>query len=355
MVKPVKKLKKILLTTGIAGAVYGGFKYLLPLVIPFLLAYAAALWLRPSVRFFESRIRLKIMGKERKIPAGVIGGAELTILAAGVVWLGYLGGKQFLSEAGMFLERFPLWLESLDRWLTEGCRSAEQALGLRSGYLVERAGEMVAELGRVVKQSTMPALMTNSMTLVKKAAEALVFIIIFFVAAILCIQEMDDLREKKSRSDFHREYSLLGRRLVTVGNAWLKSQLIIMTVTSGLCILGLLLIRNPYAVLFGTGIGLLDALPVFGTGTVLIPWGMILLAGKQWGKAAVILGLYVLCYFLRQIMEARIMGDQVGLSPLETLASMYVGLRLFGIAGFLLGPIGYILIEDLTDMYREND
>ena len=64
-----------------------------------------------------------------------------------------------------------------------------------------------------------------------------------------------------------------------------------------------------------------------------------------------ILGLYVICYFLRQVMEAKIMGSQVGLSALETLMSMYVGLELFGIAGFLLGPVGLLMIEDLFHLY----
>lgn len=97
----------------------------------------------------------------------------------------------------------------------------------------------------------------------------------------------------------------------------------------------------------------MDALPVFGTGSVLIPWGILLFVRRQWGKGIVVLVLYVVCYLVRQFLEARIMGNQVGLSALETLMSMYVGLELFGVAGFLLGPIGLLLIEDLLAMYWE--
>lgn len=355
MVKPVKKLKKILLIVGITGAVYGGFKYLLPLVIPFLLAYGTALWLRPSVRFIEFRSRFRFRGKTYRIPAGVIGGIELTLLFGVFAALLYLGGRRLMVETRLLFDRFPDWLIWLDQWLTSICTDAEQMFGLHDGYLVHLAQEMVDSLGSAVKQSTMPLLMTNSMTIMKKMVEAIVVMIIFFVAAILSLQEMDEMRERRSRSTFHREFSLLGRRLVTVVNAWLKTQIIIMSITSVLCVAGLFLIGNPYAILFGIGIGLLDALPIFGTGTVLIPWGILLLVNRVWGKALVILGLYVICYFLRQIMEAKIMGNQVGLTALETLTSMYVGLKLFGIAGFLLGPIGLILIEDLLELYSEND
>lgn len=67
----------------------------------------------------------------------------------------------------------------------------------------------------------------------------------------------------------------------------------------------------------------------------------------------VIFGIYVVCYFLRQISEARLMGKQVGLSPLGSLVSMYVGLKLFGLSGLILGPVGVLLIGDLVRMYEE--
>jgi predicted PurR-regulated permease PerM len=65
--------------------------------------------------------------------------------------------------------------------------------------------------------------------------------------------------------------------------------------------------------------------------------------------------LYLVCYFLRQLLEAKLMGNEVGLSPLETLAAVYVGLELFGFLGFLLGPLGLLLIEDLTQMWAGTD
>ena len=99
------------------------------------------------------------------------------------------------------------------------------------------------------------------------------------------------------------------------------------------------------------GIGVLDALPIFGTGTVLIPWALLELLTGDWKQAVILTGLYLVCYFVRQILEVRMMGGQVGLSPLETLASVYVGLELFGFFGFILGPLGLLLIEDLVEVW----
>ena len=67
------------------------------------------------------------------------------------------------------------------------------------------------------------------------------------------------------------------------------------------------------------------------------------------------LAMFGIAYVLRQMLEARIMGEKVGLSPVETLISMYVGIRLFGLVGFLLGPLGLLIIEDLTELYWKEE
>ena len=97
------------------------------------------------------------------------------------------------------------------------------------------------------------------------------------------------------------------------------------------------------------------ALPIFGTGTALVPWSLFLLFKREWGHALILFGLYLLCYFLREFTEAHLMGKKMGLSPLETLAAIYVGLQLFGLFGFLLGPIGLLIIKDFVEEYGEAD
>ena len=87
---------------------------------------------------------------------------------------------------------------------------------------------------------------------------------------------------------------------------------------------------------------------------MLVPWGAFLLLERQWWRGAVLLFIYGLCYFIRQFLEAKLMGSRMGLSALETLFSMYVGLELFGVSGFFLGPVGLLIIEDLVKLYGED-
>ena len=84
---------------------------------------------------------------------------------------------------------------------------------------------------------------------------------------------------------------------------------------------------------------------------LLIPWAILMLILGKWERAIWLFVIYVICYFLREILEAKLMSRKVGMTPFETLLSMYVGVQLFGIFGFLLGPAGFLLIRDLNQVW----
>ena len=353
MEMPGKKLKKVFMILGTTLGVYAGFKYLLPLVAPFLVGYGAALFLRPSARFFSHRIKITFRGNCRRLPVGVAGGAEFLLLAGLLGVLCYWGLEKLCQEARLLAIRLPVWIEEFDRWLTDSCREMEISFGLREGQAARTVTALLSRLLKEGQEKGAALLMTNSLTLIRWGAGALIVAVVTFLAAVLSLQEMDDLRDRRDRSAFYREFRLIGNRVVLTGKAWFKTQGVVLLLVTTLCILGMALIRNPYYILAGIGIGLLDALPIFGTGTVLLPWCLICLAAGNWGKALILLILYLACYFLREFLESHMMGGQVGLTPLETLASVYVGLQLFGFWGVILGPLGLLLIEDLVEEWEK--
>lgn len=352
MEKPSRKLKKTLLILGVTGAVYLSFRYLLPLVIPFLISYVFALGLRPSALWLERKCRIKVKGRTLSLPLSVIGGVEIVVLMAVFGFLLYVGGRKLCLEAELLFDSLPKLLKGLDQWLTGNCFWLERLFRLPDGCVVKLVREILTGGGLALKGQAMPFLMVNSMTVIKCFAQVMVLTVILFIATILCLQEMEDIRTRRDHSMFRYEFAMLGNRLMTVGSAWLKTQGIIMLCTMCICTAGLFLLGNPYSILLGIGIGLLDALPIFGTGTVLIPWMLWSLFNRNWILGGGLLLIYILCYFLRQIMEARIMSGKVGLTPLEALVSMYIGLKLFGLLGFILGPMGLLIIEDLVELYE---
>lgn len=350
MGKPGKKLKKILLIMGITGAVYGAFRYLLPLVIPFLFAWAGAALLRPSAKWLAGRCRIKIGGRYRGVPIGVIGAAEMFVLllvfGAGI----YVAGKRLCSEAALLMDRIPFWVARLDRSLTGLCHQMEDFLCLRPNMLVILMREMLRGMMKAGKDAAMPYLMVNSMSIFQIGLQIAVVSVILVVSAALCLQEGERWRDRCRNSLFSQEFSMVAARLTQVTNAYVKTQGSIMVLTTVICTAGFWLLGNPYYILAGVGVGILDALPVFGTGTVLIPWAAVQLIGRNWRYGGTLLVIYLICYFLREILEARMMGNRVGLSSLETLMAMYAGLQLFGLWGFFLGPVGLLLIEDLVHL-----
>lgn len=344
MGKPSKKLKKTLLILGVTGAVYLSFRYLLPLVIPFLAAYGIALGLKPSAHWMAKKVPF--------LSVGMAGGIQFLFLLVLVSVGIYIGGAKLAKEAMLLTEQIPVWIRALDVWLTGQCHNLEQLLYLEPDCLVLLAREMLTGLMRTWKENTMPFLMFNSMTVLRVLIQISVAVIILFVAVVLSLQEMEELKRRREHSIFRREFALLGTRVAEMGKAYLKTQGSILLLTMVICTVGLFFMKNPYYILLGIGIGLLDAFPVFGTGTVFIPWILFSLFSGSWDRALSLTAIYLVCYLLRQILEAKLMGDQVGLTPWETLFSMYVGLQLFGLLGFILGPMGLLLIEDLVEAYE---
>ena len=124
----------------------------------------------------------------------------------------------------------------------------------------------------------------------------------------------------------------------TVGK-WLLAQLQLSCVTFGILALGFLLLRIPYALFWALVTALVDALPVLGTGSILLPWSLISLIQGNTAQAVGLLGIYIAAAVTRSVLEPKLVGKHLGLDPLATLAALYVGFRLWGIGGMILSPL----------------
>ena len=130
---------------------------------------------------------------------------------------------------------------------------------------------------------------------------------------------------------------------------WLKAECILLAVTFCQLLAGLLLMRQEYALLLAALIALIDALPVFGTGTVLVPWAAVecLLGAVPRGIA--LLALFAVISVVRSVLEPKLMAAQAGLPPLASLCAMYVGFCAMGVAGMVLAPMALMLVKQLRD------
>ncbi len=129
----------------------------------------------------------------------------------------------------------------------------------------------------------------------------------------------------------------------------LRGYIIIMFITFLELFAGLSLLRVNYAAILAVIIAVLDILPVIGTGAVLIPWGITAMIMGNFILGIGLIGMYLAILVVRNIIEPRIIGQQVGLPPIVTLIAMYAGLKIFGVLGMMLFPVVIIITVKLQE------
>ena len=128
---------------------------------------------------------------------------------------------------------------------------------------------------------------------------------------------------------------------------WLRAQATLSCITFFELLLGFLLMHQDYALLLAFLITLLDALPVFGTGTALVPWAVFTLLFGFPPKAIVLLALYLCTLITRNTLEPKLISAQAGLPPIASLFAMYLGYCTFGVAGMVLFPFFLLLLSQI--------
>lgn len=126
---------------------------------------------------------------------------------------------------------------------------------------------------------------------------------------------------------------------------YIKTQFILMGFTFSITIVGMLIMRSPYPILLSILIAVIDALPFFGSGFILWPGAVIHLLSGNTFLAIGYLILYGIIQIMRQILQPKILGTQIGLHPLLTLFSMFFGLKCVGVWGLILGPVLAVILK----------
>ena len=139
------------------------------------------------------------------------------------------------------------------------------------------------------------------------------------------------------------------REMFNVLGSYIRAQIILMTICFfelliSFNILSFLKFNLPYPLIFSIIICIIDALPILGAGAVLLPWSLISFATGDIKLGLALLGIYFLVLSVRQMLEPKLISQNLGVHPLVTLISMYSGFKFFGVIGFLIGPVVMIIL-----------
>jgi len=318
-------------------------RYLAAWLLPFVIGVLVALVLQRPVA---------CLVRKTKLPRGLWSGLLVfALLGAVLVLLGFLADRIAAESAG-----FPEWLAGLTPQL-------EKAFGDMENWFAGVLDGLPNGLEDVVRESPVKLLnaaigsLTNflagfSSGLLTSVPNILLTTILSVVAA--CFLTSDYPRVSRfllaQFSPEKREILRSAKRLFMESILkMLRGYFILFLLTFAELFAGFLILRLEYAAVLALLIAVLDILPVVGTGTVLLPWAAIQLLLGRSTEALKLVGLYLIITVVRNALEPRVIGKQVGLPPIVTLVAMYLGLKLFGLIGLFVLPVLVILLSRLQE------
>ncbi len=333
-----RKAALVAVTLGLAGIGVLALRYVWPFAAAFLFSRMLEPFVRTASKGFSR------FGEDR---------ARSLATLAGMLLLFGLAGFAFAALAGRLLTELTGFLKSLPQlfgWLSDVALPTLLAFydrwkALLPAFLPEMIEEGVASLGQnaVRWAGSLSAWITggawNTAAGIPTALLSLVMLVMATYYLTADRARIAGYLHRLFPKTLMRRSRLIRASLIRALLGQMRSQLTVSLVVMFFLMVTLGVAGVRYGGIIGVLIGLADAMPVVGAGLFLIPWGIASLLAGQTGMGVTLLCLYVGAVLIRQILEPRLVGRQLGLYPLATMAAMYVGYRLLGFLGLLGGPI----------------
>lgn len=321
--------------------ILGVLGFVIKLFLPFLLGYLFSMAVNPLADFLQKKL---------KIPRGL--SAVLVI----VLIVGIVGGVltfaiwKIVDEIRMLYTQFPAIYESV--------RNGVHAFGEKWSVLYDNLPvniqEALAALGENISDKAAGFINTKSLPMVGNAgnfAKSLPSIFIGIVVFILSSYFMVSDNKTVSRTVKKMIGPRLAERLTMVKSelkkylgGYCRAQVILMFIAFLIMLTGLSILNINYALLIALAVAVLDALPFFGSGLVLWPWTLVAFLNGNIRLGVGLIIIYVAVALMRHFTEPKLVSSRIGMNPILTLMSMYVGYRTLSIGGLILGPIILMLI-----------
>lgn len=354
-----ERLASMLICFAAGGVLlYFGFRYALPLLVPFLIAWLLSLIVRPMADRLARQFHLS-----KKLCAVVL----LVLILGGAVFLLCASVSRLILELQHLLERLLAEGGDLEGTVRNSIDFFE-AVTSRIGFLRRiEAGERFASFREYFNDmvADMISNFLNSLTggipaFVGRVLSSLPSVILVTVITVIsgfyfCIdgERITAAIGGLLPMGIRRRIPSWKERLKSVSWKYMRAYLFLLALTFAELFLGFSILRIDYAFLLAIVVAVVDMLPILGVGTVLVPWAVVLLLRKNFYLGFGLLILYFAVLVLRQILEPRLVGNSLGLHPLLTLFASYAGWQLLGFLGMVLGPMLALLGKTLFAQFKQ--
>ena len=327
-----------------AGFVFLFFKYAVGMLLPFLAAYAFSMIIEPVIVKCAEKARL---------PKKLCAVALVTVVIAFLFFIMACGVYRLFREATELLsssENTFVELSSLLEAVRQPLEGLYGRLGGEDFYSFEKA---ISAFENKIFESLSSFVAKAVSSIISKTPAILVGISIGVVSCYYFSMDGTVICDKIKKA-LPQKYRGNVMRIASIGGIafkkYVKAYVLIGVITFFELAIGLSVLRIRYSFLIALGIALIDIVPILGSGTVIIPWAVVMLMSENSSLGFGLLILYGVITILRQIIEPHIVGNTIGIHPVLTLFSMYAGLRLFGIGGMILAPsVAFIILESAKE------
>ena len=331
----------ILVVVIVLGCIFVAPKVIL-LFMPFIIGWFLALLANPLVRFFEEKIKIK-----RKA------GSVLVIVSVivGICILIYAIGNRLVKALIGFLKIVPdMWQDMKVEFLGVS-RKWSNVIDSLPKEVIEKAGEIGetigTEVGVIVGELSVPTADAVG-DFAGNIPGIVIAVIMCLLSAYFFVTEKEyvgSLFKKIIPASWMKKCLLLKKTTIDVIVGYLKAQLKIEIWVYFILAAGFMLLKVRYGYLIAIPIALLDILPVFGTGTVLVPWTLFKLLSGDYIYALGLMVIWGVSQLVRQVIQPKMIGDSMGMAPIPTLIHLYVGYKLAGVIGMIVAvPFGILVL-----------
>lgn len=321
--------------------------FLLPRCIwffmPFIMGWLISLIASPVVRFFEEKFKIK-----RKAGSAVV---IVSVLAV-VVLLVYLLITKLVREGVTFFNEIPnIW----DTILAEFNKVGQNLQGVYNrmpadmqstiDHIIEEMGNYISDITGKIELPSFEAVGNVA----KQIPDVFLGVVMCLLSAYFFVADkgyMAAAAEKFVPASVRYHFDLIRRSFRNAVGGYFRAQFKIECWIYILLVIGLMILGVDYAFLVAFGIAVLDFLPVFGTGTVMVPWAVIELLSENYKMMFGLIAIWLIGQLVRQVIQPKIVGDSIGMDAIPTLFLLYIGYQAAGVLGMILAvPIGIILVN----------
>ena len=320
------------------------FYLLMPVVLALILAWV----LNPVVRWLKGKVNLSrgVLSLVVLVLAfGAVGG-----ICYGLVWAlvgqirSLVENWQAIAEsASATLDMVEAWLRHLGDILPDSMVSTgDDLLSALSGWL--RGLDFSGQVGDLAGYAT---------DLVGRIPGFVIAAVVFLMASYFITSDYPRLRYVVTEQIPHRVRSFCGdfkRIFMEAFGGYIKSQLLLSFGVFLILTIGFALVGQSYGLLLAFALAVMDFIPIIGAGTVMVPWAVVDLITGSYRQAIELMVIWGVIVLFRRMAEPKILGDQTGLSPILSLVGIYVGMKLGGVLGMVIGPMVLLIFINLSKL-----